>query len=679
MSQTKDLLDNPDPQAKINAYIDALVSQYPNANIIDVTVPHNTNAEALAERGSNFAIEPGAYEKRFTDRIKFHGKLPYIRSTNCFFEGIYSFDKVNFRNGHRYSVFGTPITDDFASGVQRTHGYGKVSAADNLSTNYLTAHQGGNTWSIVSGELTGPAANGWVRTCLFNATAYMAGVTMVALVKKVGNQQVVVRATTDSNFPGYGLQMRDTDVLRIERPGLANLGEASKTWVSGGYYWMKLQAIGTAIKGKAWAAASGTESFEDGVASEPGTWDIEITDATYSQGYCGFSGESSTGKFAYMRITPEIDTATFLYKECAFLRTNIANYCDGALIDPFPEASSHQELTTSGTYNQFFIDMKYCIERVGSEEGVALEAGHSAHLWTSAIQGTYNSIFTDAGYSTVDHYSVALGRGKRFGSFSHGSAGAANTYTVPTSITESATTRHDFIPEKVAYNQSIDVYIVAKGTGDWTMTIHKADNTPVQMCDPSNLADLANSYQVTVANASLTNGELNRFNIDWVSLDPDVTYHYHLTSTVADGTVKTTTSNDLNTAYTIGYKGYASADAIEIDLRNLYRVTGIPVFLGEIGDFWSQDASRTTPILSQAEHEAYLRSVIAALQQLIDDGILVGFCYWRYLGGLEGLASDTDAGAGFNYQLNYAGVVWQEFFDANPLGEQGPSWSLAAV
>jgi hypothetical protein len=333
------------------------------------------------------------------------------------------------------------------------------------------------------------------------------------------------------------------------------------------------------------------------------------------------------------------------------------------LIDPFPEAASHQSLTQEGTYNQFFIDMKYCIERVGQEEGVALRAGHSAHLWTTTIQGAHNPIFNDAGYATYDHYSVALGRGKRFGSFNHGSVGASNTYTVPTSITENATNRHNFIPEKVAYNQSIDIYIVNKGTGDVTMTIHKTDNSPVQMCNPHDLTDLTNSYQRTIANSDLTNNAMNTFFIDWVSLDPDVTYHYHPTSTVADCTIKTTTANDLNTAYTNGYKGYASAEAFEIDIRNTYRVTGQPQFIGELGDFWSKDASRTSPVLSQAEHETYLRSIIAVLIRLINDGIVVGFCYWRYLGGLEALASDVDAGAGFDYQLNYAGVVWKEFFD----------------
>jgi len=197
------------------------------------------------------------------------------------------------------------------------------------------------------------------------------------------------------------------------------------------------------------------------------------------------------------------------------------------------------------------------------------------------------------------------------------------------------------------------------------MTIHDGSNNPVQMCDNTNFSSKFNSYQVTIPNASLTNGAMNTFFIDWDNPRPDVQYHFHLTSTVADGTVKTTTSADLNTVYNAGYKGYALAEALEIDIRKLYEITGQPQFIGEFGDFWSLDVSRTDPILNQAEHEAYIRTITAALQRLIDDGILIGFCYWEPFASNEKLMVDVDAGAGYDYQMNYAGVVWKEFFDAN--------------
>jgi hypothetical protein len=651
MAWTKDLLDNPLAQSQIDAHIYTQMKRDlppPLLTQLGVTVPMNTNAQAFAARGSNFAIEPGVYAKRFFDSIHGAGYGAIFRGTDCAFEGIYSFEKTTHRNGNRFTFFGDPIIDSFSSTATRNHGYDKQSAAGNLSTNYLTSHQGSNDWTIVSGELRGPAANGWVRTILFDANN-LRDVTMVAKVKKVGNQQIIVRATTDSNFPGYGLQMRGSDTLRIERPGLENLGEVTnKTWVNGNWYWLKLQAVGTTIRGKSWA---------DGEA-EPGSWDISLTNATYTNGYCGFSGETSNGLFDDMTITPAVDTASFMYRSCNWIRDNIAMFRNGDLVIPFPEASSHQAFTNEGSYNQMFLDLKYCIERIGAENGKALVSKHFSHIWTSAIQQTYNTLFTAFGAATYDHYGTALGLGKRFTSFSHGAVGDSNTYTVPTSITENATNRHDFIPEKVAYNKEIDVYIVAKGTGNWTMTIHDGSNNPTQMCDQHDFSSKTNSYQVTIPNASLTNGAMNTFAIEWDNPAPDVTYHYHLTSTVGDGTVKTTTANDLNTAYTIGYKDNATPKAIEIDIRKTYARTGVPQFLGEWGDYWSTDAGRSDPTRNQAQHEAYLDSMYAVFKRLADDGILIGFQYWRAIGGEEGIIADAGSQ---NYQLLYEGSRFNTF------------------
>jgi hypothetical protein len=267
--------------------------------------------------------------------------------------------------------------------------------------------------------------------------------------------------------------------------------------------------------------------------------------------------------------------------------------------------------------------------------------------------------------AAFDHYGTALGLNKRFGSFSLGSASDTNTYTVPTSITEDATNRQDFTPEKVAYNTEIDVYVVSKGTGDWTMTIHDSSNNPVQMPDNEDFDSKVNSYQVTIPNASLTNGALNTFAIDWDNPAPDVAYHFHLTSTVADGTVKTTTASDLNAVYCKGYKINASPDGIEIDIRKTYSRVGVPLFLQEWGDYWSLDSSRSDPVRTQVQHEAYLDGMYAAFQRLIDDGILVGFNYWRNLGGHEKLMVDSDPGAGYDYQTNYAGDKFATFVATN--------------
>lgn len=110
-----------------------------------------------------------------------------------------------------------------------------------------------------------------------------------------------------------------------------------------------------------------------------------------------------------------------------------------------------------------------------------------------------------------------------------------NTYAVPqTTIDEGATHRQTFTPTKKKQG-SIGIYIVDKGTGDWTLTVHDASNNLL-------------SWN-TIANASLVNG-LNLFQTryDWSS----GALHFHLTSTQADGTAKTNTTDDIEAGSFIG-------------------------------------------------------------------------------------------------------------------------------
>jgi hypothetical protein len=107
----------------------------------------------------------------------------------------------------------------------------------------------------------------------------------------------------------------------------------------------------------------------------------------------------------------------------------------------------------------------------------------------------------------------------------------ANTYALTTAVNEGATHLQTFTPTK-KYITQIGAWVVAKGTGNWTLVVHNAAN-----------AVLASE---TIANASLTDGAFNYFTVPniWASGD----LHFHLYSSVADGTCKTNTSNDLETA-----------------------------------------------------------------------------------------------------------------------------------
>lgn len=114
---------------------------------------------------------------------------------------------------------------------------------------------------------------------------------------------------------------------------------------------------------------------------------------------------------------------------------------------------------------------------------------------------------------------------------------AAATYTVPTSISETNTNKCIFLPDIEPF-YSINVYIVSKGTGNLTLTLHDSGNNTLAT--------------VTVTNANLTSGAYNTFlfssQIRAIVQPNSSQYHWHLTSTVADTTVAVVTANDLSTA-----------------------------------------------------------------------------------------------------------------------------------
>ena len=107
-------------------------------------------------------------------------------------------------------------------------------------------------------------------------------------------------------------------------------------------------------------------------------------------------------------------------------------------------------------------------------------------------------------------------------------------YNVPIAISESITNRKTFTPEKDP-QKSIAVYIDTIGTGNWTITVHDTLNNVLAT--------------KTVANASLNTGMFEFiFATVWRPLTNFTNdYHFHITSTVADGKVKTSGADDLET------------------------------------------------------------------------------------------------------------------------------------
>jgi hypothetical protein len=142
------------------------------------------------------------------------------------------------------------------------------------------------------------------------------------------------------------------------------------------------------------------------------------------------------------------------------------------------------------------------------------------------------------------------------------------TFTVPTSITESASNTVTFTPTKDP-QKSIDVKLATKGTGDWTLTVH-------------------NSTHQVMATKTITNANLpgSAQLVEFVFSSPwrpqlaggGAQYHFHLTSTVADGTVTTGTTSDLST---VTYNTYFSYLVTRTDYHQMIRFQNFLVILND--------------------------------------------------------------------------------------------------
>ena len=137
------------------------------------------------------------------------------------------------------------------------------------------------------------------------------------------------------------------------------------------------------------------------------------------------------------------------------------------------------------------------------------------------------------------------------------------TYSLTTAINEGATHVQTFIPTKDPI-RTIQVLIADKGTGNWTLTVHDAANTALG--------------SKTIANASLANEDIDfTFASD---LRPVIgaTYHFHLTSTVANGTVTTGTASDLED---VDYHEYFGILINDDDYHPMAKILGKLVIANE--------------------------------------------------------------------------------------------------
>jgi len=108
--------------------------------------------------------------------------------------------------------------------------------------------------------------------------------------------------------------------------------------------------------------------------------------------------------------------------------------------------------------------------------------------------------------------------------------GSTNKYATAVAINEGATHRQTYIPE-LATQSAIAINVDTVGGGTWTVTVHNSTNVVMKT--------------KTIANASISTG-WNTFTFDapfYVTLGNS--YHIHITTSVADGEVESSTHDDL--------------------------------------------------------------------------------------------------------------------------------------
>lgn len=118
------------------------------------------------------------------------------------------------------------------------------------------------------------------------------------------------------------------------------------------------------------------------------------------------------------------------------------------------------------------------------------------------------------------------------------SSGGAANYTLGTSINDADPLSYQTFEADIEPLNKIRINVATKGTGNWTLTLHD---------DANNVLGTS-----TVTSANITSGTY----LDFPFTDPirlyvkpsARTYHFHITTTVADGTIMCGTASDMGTA-----------------------------------------------------------------------------------------------------------------------------------
>lgn len=167
------------------------------------------------------------------------------------------------------------------------------------------------------------------------------------------------------------------------------------------------------------------------------------------------------------------------------------------------------------------------------------------YIPTSKSVSLYNNVSTATAAMYMNFYgpSIAMGNNSDIVGFNVNPYQTSSTLTtaIGTTLLENNTNKRYFQSD-IEPLIKISIFVTNKGTGDWTLTLHDGTDSVLGTATITN-ANLVNNTFNDFTFTSASNGQVR------IYVTPNArTYHFHITSTVSDGTVSSSATNDLSTA-----------------------------------------------------------------------------------------------------------------------------------
>lgn len=173
-------------------------------------------------------------------------------------------------------------------------------------------------------------------------------------------------------------------------------------------------------------------------------------------------------------------------------------------------------------------------------DAIYLTSNKTASLIGTVVNGTNPTLNADYYASSISMYDNSVAMDLNVRADQEGSTLTTAILVATTPLNESDANRRYFQTDIEPLNK-ISVYVVSKGTGDWTLTLQDGTNNIIATSTLTN-ANLTNNSWADFYFTNAPNQQVR------VYPAPNArTYHLHVTSTVADGTVSSYATNDLHT------------------------------------------------------------------------------------------------------------------------------------